>query len=255
MNLEKIVKSQIFEKIIVITILINAVSLGLDTVSFENILYTKITNLVNSICMAIFVLELLLKLIVFKNNFFKDAWNNFDFLIIAISFIPSIGPFSVIRALRVLRIAKIIRVNKAFAQVIDGLFRAIPGLGAVTGVIGLVFYIGAVMATHLFGRNFPDWFGTVGESSYSLFQIMTLESWSMGIVRPVMKIYPYAWLFFVPFILITTFTTLNLFIAVIVDAMEDSESEEAASNRELTSHDERARILEEVLALRARLEK
>ena len=109
------------------------------------------------------------------------------------------------------------------------------------------------MATKLFGASFPDWFGTIGESLYSLFQIMTLESWLMGIVRPVLEVFPLAWLFFVPFILITTFTTLNLFIAVIVNAMQAEHNEEI-EKAEATAQDERVAMLDEIKAVRRELE-
>ena len=102
-------------------------------------------------------------------------------------------------------------------RVVGGLLSALPGLGSVVAILALIFYVAAVMATQLFGEDFPQWFGTLWKSLYSLFQIMTLESWSMGIVRPVMETHPYAWAFFVPFILIATFTMLNLFIAVVVN--------------------------------------
>ena len=94
----------------------------------------------------------------------------------------------------------------------------------------MIFYISAVLVTNFFGHKFENWFGTIGDSMYSLFQIMTLESWSMGIVRPVMEEYPYAWAFFVPFILITTFAVLNLFIGIIVDAMQHQTIEDENKN-------------------------
>jgi voltage-gated sodium channel len=100
----------------------------------------------------------------------------------------------------------------------------------------LIYYVFAVIATKLFGADFPQWFGTIGESLFSLFQIMTLESWSMGIVRPVMEIHPHAWIFFVIFILIATFTMLNLFIAIIVNAMHSFTEEENRERREALDH-------------------
>ena len=102
--------------------------------------------------------------------------------------------------------------------------QAVPGIGAIAGLMGILFYVGAVMATTLFGERFPEWFGSLGKSLYTLFQVMTLESWSMGIVRPVMEAYPNAWLFFVPFILVSAFVMLNLFVAVIVDTMSNLHS-------------------------------
>ncbi|MEL6875433.1 MAG: ion transporter, partial [Pseudomonadota bacterium] len=127
-------------------------------------------------------------------------------------------------------------------KVVQGLFAAIPSMGTVILLLGLVFYIAAVMATKLFGAEFPQWFGSIGASLYSLFQIMTLESWSMGIVRPIMEVYPWAWAFFVPFVLVTSFVVLNLFIAIIVNAMHEEADEEQTAQRD--------EILVEIRALR-----
>jgi voltage-gated sodium channel len=126
----------------------------------------------------------------------------------------------VLRALRVLRVLRVLTIVPSMRRVVGGLLAAIPGLSSIAMVLALIFYVFAVITTNLFGADFPDWFGTLGRSLYTLFQVMTLESWSMGIVRPVMEVYPYAWAFFVPFILIATFTMLNLFIGIIVSAMQ-----------------------------------
>jgi len=148
-------------------------------------------------------------------------------------------------------------------SVIGALFHALPGMGSIVAVLALIFYIASVMATKLFGAAFPDWFGSIGASMYSLFQVMTLESWSMGIVRPVMEAFPYAWIFFVSYILISTFTMLNLFIAVVVNAMqaEHAREVEAAQGQDASAmaapetalHAELRALREEVRALRAAL--
>jgi voltage-gated sodium channel len=141
-------------------------------------------------------------------------------------------------------------------RVVGGLIHAIPGMGSIVALLLLVFYVFSVMATKLFGAEFPQWFGTIGESAYSLFQIMTLESWSMGIVRPVMEIYPYAWVFFVPFILTTSFTVLNLFIGIIVDAMQSQHEEELAEEQEATRARRRSefeQVMGELHELRAEI--
>ena len=117
-------------------------------------------------------------------------------------------------------------------RVIEGFITALPGMGSVFLLIGMIFYIGAVIATKLFADAFPEWFGTLGRSAYSLFQIMTLESWSMGIVRPVMDVYSYAWAFFVPFILMTTFMAVNLIVGLIVNSMQDAHHEEEDAARD-----------------------
>jgi voltage-gated sodium channel len=168
----------------------------------------------------VFVLEIVLRIAAHRLDFFRDPWSVFDFAVVSIALLPATGPFAVLRALRVLRVLRLLTMVPSMRRVVGGLLAAIPGLASVIAVIGIIFYVASVIATRLFSERFPEWFGHLGESAYTLFQIMTLESWSMGIVRPVMEVYPQAWLFFVPFILIATFTMLNLFIAIIVNAMQ-----------------------------------
>jgi voltage-gated sodium channel len=155
--------------------------------------------------------------------YFRDPWNVFDFLVVTIALLPASGPLAVLRALRVLRVLRLITLVPSMKRVVGGLLSALPGLGSVSAIICLIFYVAAVIATKLFGAAFPEWFGTLGNSAFTLFQVMTLESWAMGIVRPVMEIYPQAWLFFLIFILASTFTLLNLFIAVIVNAIQQEQ--------------------------------
>ena len=168
----------------------------------------------------------------------------FDFAIVSIALLPTGEGMAVLRALRVLRAFRLISMVPKMRVVVQAFLKAIPGMGSIMLLMMLVFYVFGVMATNFFGRTFPNWFGDVGDSLYSLFQIMTLESWSMGIVRPVMEEFPYAWAFFIPFILITTFAVLNLFIAVVVNSMQEvHEAEEHG-------HEERVEILTELRALR-----
>ena len=136
-----------------------------------------------------------------------------------IALFPSNGPMAILRALRILRFLRLLSIIPQMRVIVLALIEAIPGMFSIVGLILLIFYISAVLATNLFGDSFDAWFGTIGNSMFSLFQIMTLESWSMGIARPVMDMYPYAWVFFVPFILVTSFAVLNLFIGVIVNSM------------------------------------
>ena len=116
-------------------------------------------------------------------------------------------------------------------------------------VLAVFFFTAGVLATHLFGATFPHWFGYLNRSLFTLFQIMTLEGWSMGIVRPVMEAFPWAWAFFIPFIMSTTFTVLNLFIGIIVSAMQSEHEQDAADVRSKLHLDQET-ILMEVRALR-----
>ena len=179
------------------------------------------------LCLGVFVVEILLKLFAHRLRFFQNGWNIFDFLIVGIALVPGSGSLSVLRALRILRVLRVISVAPSLRRVVEGFVTALPGMGSVFLLMALIFYIGSVMATKLFAESFPDWFGSLALSAYSLFQIMTLESWSMGIVRPVMEVYPYAWMFFVPFIMVTTFAVVNLLVGLIVNSMQDAHAEES----------------------------
>lgn len=219
--------SPVVTNFVIAVILVNAVTLGLETSEPAMAMAGPLILAIDRICLSIFVVEIILKLIAHGRNFFRSAWNIFDFVIIGIALIPASQGMSVLRALRILRVLRVISVAPSLRRVVEGFITALPGMGSVFLLMAIIFYIGSVMATKLFGASFPEWFGTLGGSAYSLFQIMTLESWSMGIVRPVMEIYPYAWAFFVPFILVTTFAVVNLLVGLVVNSMQDAHSEES----------------------------
>ncbi len=210
------------QRLITGVIMFNAVLLGLDTSETIMAKIGWIVSTLDTLCLTIFVIEILLKLYAQDIRFFKSGWNIFDALIIGIAILPGAQSLSVLRALRILRVLRVISVAPSLRRVVEGFVRALPGMGSVFLLMAIIFYIGSVMATKLFGGTFPEWFGTIGHSAYSLFQIMTLESWSMGIVRPVMVVYPYAWAFFVPFIMMTTFAVVNLLVGLIVNSMQDA---------------------------------
>jgi len=217
--IKNLVESSKFQKFIIVVIIINGIILGFQTSRTLSESVFTFLDIADQVCLLIFIIELLMKLLVYRVSFFKSGWNNFDFVIVAIALIPSSGGLSILRAFRILRVLRLVSAIKSFRRVVEGMLVAIPGVGAVAGLLLLLFYISGVLSTMLYGEHFPQWFGTLGKSMYSLFQIMTLESWSMGIVRPVMDVFPNAWLFFIPFITVTTFTVLNLFIGIVVDAM------------------------------------
>ncbi len=244
-RLGRFIESPRAQGFIIAVILANAVVLGLETWPAAMATAGGLLLALDRIALAIFVIEIALKLVAHGPRFFRSGWNVFDFTIVAIALVPAGEGLAVLRALRILRALRLVSVVPSMRKVVEGLLRAIPAMGSVVALLGLVFYVAAVMATKLFGAAFPDWFGSVGASLYSLFQIMTLESWSMGIVRPVMEVAPWAWLFFVPFILVTSFMVLNLFIAIIVTAMTEGEEPKApVAIKELA---------EEIRALRAEL--
>lgn len=207
--------------IVTSVIVLNAIILGLDTSEAAHERLGPAIGWIDSLCLVFFVGELLIKFATYRSLFWRSGWNLFDTLVIGIALTPGAGPWAVLRSLRVLRVLRLFTVVPQMRQVVAAFLHAIPGLSSVMAVMGIFFYTAAVLSTNLFGTSHPDWFGSIGKSLYTLFQIMTLESWSMGIVRPVMETKPWAWAFFVPFIVIATFTILNLFIGIIVSTMQE----------------------------------
>ena len=231
-----------FINFIIVLILVNAAMLGLETSKTVMAQVGGVLHTLDRIVIYIFVVEVGLRIYAHRLAFFRDPWSLFDLFVVGLSIAPATDTFATLRALRVLRVLRLISVMPRMRGVVEALLGALPGMGAVISLLAVVFYVAAVIATNLFGEAFPEWFGTLGASLYSLFQVMTLESWSMGIVRPVMEVFPWAWAFFVPFILGATFTMLNLFIAVIVEAMQTQHAAEAsdrADERDREAHAER----------------
>ena len=247
------VESRRIQYIIIALIMLNAVTLGLETSPSVMAEIGPGLLVLDRLLLSVFVLEILLKLFAFGPRFFRQPWNVFDFIVVGIALLPASGPLAVLRALRVLRVLRLISMMPRLRFVVEALLHAVPGIMSIAGLMLLIFYVSAVMSTGLFGQSFPEWFGSIGASMYTLFQIMTLESWSMGIARPVIEAYPYAWLFFIPFILIATFTMLNLFIAIIVNTMQTLHETTLQAEEETIKqvvHDEGVVLEDEIRALR-----
>lgn len=225
-KLTNFIESTQVRNFIIGVIIFNAIILGLETSATMMSNFGALIQSLDKICLVIFVVELALKLVVYRFRFFTNWWNIFDTLVVAVSLVPTGGSFAVLRALRIFRVLRVISTAPRLRRVVEGFITALPGMASVFLLMAIIFYIGSVISTKLFGASFPEWFGTLGQSAYSLFQIMTLESWSMGIVRPVMEVYPYAWVFFVPFIVVTTFAVVNLLVGLIVNSMQDAHHED-----------------------------
>ncbi len=226
------IESSKVQHFIIGLIVINAIILGLETSPTIMAQVGPQLIMLDHIILGVFIIEIAIKLFAYRLRFFTNAWNVFDFTVVGIALIPASGPLAVLRALRVLRVLRLISMVPKMRFIVEALLHAVPGIASIGGLMLLLFYVFAVMATGLFGESFPDWFGSIGASMYTLFQVMTLESWSMGIARPVMEQHPHAWLFFVPFILIATFTMLNLFIGIIVDTMQTMHEAEHGRDRD-----------------------
>lgn len=260
-RLQQFIEHSIVQRTLLLMILINAVILGMETMPSVMSAIGHYLVLLDKAILTVFVVEIAIRLFVHRLAFFKDGWSVFDFIVIGIALFPASGSFAVLRALRVLRILRVLTFVPSMRKIVGALIQSLNGMLSISMVLALIYYVAAVMATKLFGEAFTEWFGSLGASLYTLFQIMTLESWSMGIARPVMEQFPYAWAFFVPFILIATFTMLNLFIAVIVNAVQNMHDEEhkeehaadAAIQQQLLT--QMQHLQQELVQLRATLNK
>lgn len=228
LSLARRVEARSVEIAITVVILINAVILGMETSPSLRAQIGGWLVAIDRICLSLFVVELGIKLTAYRGLFWRNGWNWFDAAVVGIALVPGSGAWSVLRSLRVLRVLRLLTIIPQLRKVVAAFLHAIPGLASVIAVASIFYYTAGVLVTALFGPTHPDWFGTLGRSLYTLFQIMTLESWSMGIVRPVMESHPWAWAFFVPFIVVATFTILNLFIGIIVSTMQELATEPPA---------------------------
>jgi voltage-gated sodium channel len=244
-----------FQRFIIGVIVLNAVTLGLETSPAVLADAGGLLHFADRAALAIFVVELLLRLYAFGWSFFKDSWNIFDLIIIGIALVPATGEFSVLRALRILRVLRLISVVPSMRRVVSGLLAAVPGMASIAALLALVLYVAGVMATKLFGVLQPEHFGDLGSTLFTLFQVMTGEGWP-DIARDLMTKEPAAWIFFVAYIIVSSFAVLNMFIAVVVNGMDRGMTEELVEAEEKHAADQAASdqlLLTEIRALRAEI--
>ena len=239
------------QRFILGVIVFNALDLGLATSAWLGDRAGWLLSALDICCLGLFVLEIFMKLVVRRFSFFRSGWNIFDFLVVSVSLVPGSGPLTILRALRILRVLRLFARLPRLRLIVESVLQSLPSIGWICALLFMLFYIFAVLTTSLFGKEFSEWFGSIGASMYTLFQVLTLESWSMGIVRPVMKDFPHAYLLFIPFILATSFIVMNVFVGIIVGAM--SEVAAAEKNRETEALSgggpENKKTLEKELAL------
>ncbi|MFG1968410.1 ion transporter [Nonomuraea fuscirosea] len=248
-----------FQRFIIGLIVLNAATLGMETFPPLVERYGSLLTVIDHLALYIFAAELIAKIYVERAAFLRDPWNIFDTIIVGIAFASTTGGLSVLRALRILRVLRLLSVVPSLRRVVSALLRAMPGMSSIVVLLSLVLYVAAVMATKLYGQTAPDRFGDLPTSLFTLYQTMTGDDWG-NIAREVMSRHPTAWIFFTIFILVCTFVVLNLFLAVVVSAMDEESAEERAEERaeraeelaaieDTTAHTQR--ILDELAALRA----
>lgn len=253
-NVRRLVVARGFQRIVLVVIVINAATLGAQTSPDLVDRSGGLLAHLDRAALAIFVVELLLKLYAQRLSFFRDPWNCFDLIVVSVSLVPAAGAFSVLRALRVLRMLRLISAVPSMRRVVATLLAAIPGVSSIIGLLALVVYVAAVMATTLFGEAAPGYFGGLGRSLWTLFQVMTGENWP-AVADAVMAERPMAWIFFLIYILVSSFVVLNLFLAVVVNAMDTvrlSEADAAATGPTEGGAEEQS-VAAELAALRGEI--
>jgi voltage-gated sodium channel len=243
-------RSRGYEYTITTVIVLNAFLMALETYPSISNLAGSTINLVNSAVIVLFVMELALKLFAFGGAFFRSGWNWFDVAVVTLSVLPGTEALAAMRAVRLLRL---VAVLPSLRRVVVGFLSAIPSLGSVIMILALMLLVSALVATRLYGVAHPDLFGSLGASSFSLFVVMTLEGWN-EIAWQVMETHPSAWIFFVGFIMLTSWAVLNLFIGVIVDSMQQhTREEETALERQILT--QQALLLDEIRGLRTEVDR
>ena len=228
----RVMSSKIFKNTIVLIILINSIVLGLITSEAIYAKFGELLEFILSACVVIFTVEITLRIIAKGWRFFLNGWNIFDFLLITMALMPETGAAITFRVFRVLRALRMVSSMKKLRHIVSAILVSAPHVFWAAVLEMIIFYIFGIMGQNLFHEAFPQWFGTLGETVYTLFQVTTLESWSMGIARPVMKVYPWAWMYFVPFVMISSYIVLNVVVGVVVNATSDISEDDNISMKD-----------------------
>ncbi len=251
-KLKAVIESNAFTTAIMVLIVINAITLALETSPSVMAAAGPALLAFDKAVLAVFVLEIAAKMAVYRAGFFRSGWNVFDLVIVGIALMPASGPLAVLRALRVLRVLRLVSLLPQMRRVVEALLYSLPGMASIAMLMGVVFFVGSVIATKLFGAAHPVYFGTLGDSLFTLFAVMTLEGWA-DIAREVQATHPQAYLFFVPFIVISVFAVLNLFIAVLTNSMQEMQKEELVAEEKMLTSSQQT-VIAEIISLRKEIE-
>jgi len=245
------------QNLIVGLIVMNSITIGFETSEAVMASFGETLLLIDKIILAVFVIEIGLKVYADRLSFFRSGWNVFDFSIVAVALLPTSGSFAILRALRIFRSLRLVKNVPRLRFIVESLFHSLPSLMWIFVLLALVFYVFAVVGTNLFGTEYPEWFGNLGASMFSLFQIMTLEGWA-DISRTITKTFPFANIYFITFIALASYTTLNIFIAIVVNTM--SEVQQRTSQKSVTKieemvQDEKEELRKDILLLKEQIVK
>ena len=235
--LEKALHWKHTQRIITFVIILNAAVLGILTDRTLSVEEISLLEMIDKACLVIFTVELIAKLLVYRRSFWSEGWNIFDFVIVLSSIIFISSSVSVIRAFRIFRLLKALAEFPELQILVSSMLKAIPSMSWALLLLFIIFYIFGVFGSTMYGDTFPELFGDIGGSMFTLFQVMTFESWATAVARPIMEIYDYAWIYFLIFILLTAITLLNVMVGIVVEAVgtisaavKERQAAEAAEN-------------------------
>ena len=254
---QRLVDSKYFEPIIIAIIVANSLLLGMETSKTLEERFGDQMRLGNQVALSIFIVEAIIKMVALaprSHRYFKDGWNVFDFIVIVAALIPATGQFAVVaRLARLLRALRLISAVKELRLIITALVRSIPSVGHVMMLMGIIVYIYAIMGYHFFHADDPQNWGSLGRSCLTLFNIITLEGWT-EVMAVAMEINPYAWIYFVSFVVVGTFVVINLLIAIIINNLDEAKLERLRDLAEPVTAEELLRELRTTRESLSRLE-
>jgi len=225
---KKIVNNIWFERTIISLIVLNGIILGLETVPELLATYESWFVWGNRLILGVFILEAIIKIISFAprmHHYFYSGWNVFDFSVVVLSLIPASGEFAMLaRLARLLRVLRLISVIPELRIIVATLVRSIPSMGNIMLLMSIIFYIYAVAGYHLFHQHDPQHWDSLGMALLTLFRIVTLEDWT-DVMYTAMEMHPMSWIYFVSFVIVGTFVVINLFIAVVINNLDEAKVE------------------------------
>ena len=264
-RLTRIVGAHWFTTVVLVVIVANAVALGLETYEGVENRFGDELGVVNDVCLGIFVVELLLRIGAYGRRpfgFFRDGWNLFDFVVVAIAFVPGIRESSTL--LRLARLARVVRIVRLFPDLrvlLAGVWRSLPPLFAIALATGMLLFVYGMVGWTLFGDELPEDWGNIGRAMLTLFVMLTLENFPVYMDAG-MDVHPWSWVYFVSFILIAAFIVINVLIGIVLNSMEEArEAERRRAVRERVGGtpssidpDASAPVVERIAILRAALD-
>ncbi|WP_405148809.1 ion transporter [Sphaerisporangium sp. NBC_01403] len=253
-RLRVFVDAPAFQRAVIAVITLNAIALGLETSPEFADQHATALLVTDRLIIAIFVVEILLRIAAYGKAFFRDPWNWFDLIIVGVALVPASESLSILRLFRFLRILRLISVVPGMRRVVSALFTAIPGLASILVLLLLALYIAAVIGERLFHQAAPQHFGDFSTSLFTMFTVLTVENWPQ-VAQDVMATEPLAWIFFAAFIVITAFFILNLLIGVIVSAMEAEVNASHWKADQAIELEQHIAVMNEIRALNERVDR